>query len=295
MVKMLPRFEEALIQNSEGPYFFPAMYGRPKAVAGRFIPRGVARLCTRGSRDGILSSGLVAGGEIGMVDGQVEQHKRVQADFPLYGNIASLYDTALSVFGFSRGIRRFFSRIDVGPTPPKRILDAGCGTGPISFSLLRRFPTAEIVAFDLDPQMLYRMAWRAAHKRVPTACLTLARGDLESPDRLRHYPDRKPLRLPAESFQLIVVGAALEHVRLDRALPGLFRLLAPGGIFLNLGVRRSAATAILGRIYRFTPHEPELLRQAISLAGFSAVRSESLSPRDFPVNLTRLATFAQKS
>jgi ubiquinone/menaquinone biosynthesis C-methylase UbiE len=230
-----------------------------------------------------------------MVDGQVERHKRVQAGFPLYGNIAGLYDTALSVFGFSRGIRRLFSRIDLGPDPPARILDAGCGTGPLSFALLRRFPEAEITAFDRDPQMLYRMAWRAAHTRVPAARLTLARGDLERPDRLRHFPDREPLRLPAESFQVIVIGAALEHVRLDRALPGLYRLLAPGGILLNLGVRQSAATAVLGRIYRFTPHDPDLLRQAISLAGFSAVRSESLSPRDFPVNLTRLATFARKA
>jgi SAM-dependent methyltransferase len=216
-------------------------------------------------------------------------------DFPPFGTIAGLYDTALSLFGFARGIDRYLSRLDVGQLPPNRILDAGCGTGPLSFSLLRRFPEAEVVAFDLDPQMLSRMAWGAARQRVSPARLTLARGNLDRPDRLRHFPSRHPIQLSSEAFELIVVGAALEYAALERALTGLHRLLAPGGLLVNLGFRPSRAIMTLGRINtRFAPHDTARLGEAFAAAGFCDIRTETLGAASFPANLTRLATIARK-
>jgi malonyl-CoA O-methyltransferase len=225
----------------------------------------------------------------------IEPRFPVVTDFPPFGTIAGLYDTALSLFGFARGIDRYLSRLEVGPLAPRRILDAGCGTGPLSFSLLRRFPEAEVVAFDLDPQMLSRMAWSAARRRISPARLTLARGNLDRPDRLRHFPSRHPLHLQADSFDVIALGAALEYADLDRALKGLHRLLVPGGLVLNLGLRPSRALAALGRITtRFTPYDTARLGEAFAAAGFCDIRSEPLGPASFPANLTRLATMARK-
>ena len=211
-----------------------------------------------------------------------------------YGKIANVYDTLLALSGFKRGVENFLRRFDFDLPARARILDAGCGTGLMAFYLLRRFPDAEVVAFDIDPKMLAVME-RLAHARgLGFDRLTIAVGDLRHPHRVRRLGDGGALELAEASFDGIFVSGALEHVPLFETLPRLVKLLKPGGIFLNLGVKRNPAGAVLGMVYRFRPYRTAELQEALSQAGLEDIRVIRLAPEDFPANLSRIAIMAKK-
>ena len=212
-----------------------------------------------------------------------------------YGRIALLYDRALILFGFRRGVSRFLARVSLDLPPAPRLLDAGCGSGIVSFALLRRFPGAHIIAFDLDERMLEVMWRRALRRRIPFDALDIAQGDLGLPETLRGFTSNRPLRLAPASFDAIVVSAALEHVALEQSLRSLHRLLKPGGVLLDIAVRRGATTRALAMLYDFEAYTIERLGAAFAAAGFSAPRIETLRPSEFPANLTRIALVSSKA
>ena len=79
---------------------------------------------------------------------------------------------------------RLIQRLDYLKLAPVRILDAGCGTGYGSRSLLRFFPQAELLAMDLAPAMLrlsrgqtsgWKRRWQSLGRPAPSYVC----GDLE--------------------------------------------------------------------------------------------------------------------
>ena len=86
-----------------------------------------------------------------------------------YGRIAELYDTSLRLFGFKRGVEQFLERVEWRLPARPRALDAGAGTGLNGLWFLRRFPGSEVVAFDIDRQMLAVLARRAPARRAAAA------------------------------------------------------------------------------------------------------------------------------
>lgn len=93
--------------------------------------------------------------------------------------------------------------------PPGRALDAACGTGRHAAYLVEL--GHDVLGVDLSPDMLAR-----ARERVPEA-------EFQSAD-LRALPSKDA------SFDLIVCGLALAHLReLDAPVSELARVLAPGG------------------------------------------------------------------
>jgi SAM-dependent methyltransferase len=211
-----------------------------------------------------------------------------------YGRIASLYDVTLTLSGFRCGVTRFLDRLSLDLPGRPHILDAGCGTGLIAHYLLRRFPRAEVVAFDVDRRMLAVMR-RSVRRQLGVAeRLTIAEGDLGAPERLRRLDDGQALALPPGGYDAITVGAALEHVPLRETLARLQGLLRPGGLLLVLGIRAGPPGAILGQLYRFRPYRVSQLRDALETAGFGDIWLEALGARAFPANLTRFAILARR-
>jgi SAM-dependent methyltransferase len=212
-----------------------------------------------------------------------------------YGRIAELYDTWLRVFGFRRGVEQFLERVDWRlPTRP-RMLDAGAGTGINSLWFLRRFPDSQVVAFDIDRQMLAVLARGARRLGGARHRLTVAQGDLRAPDRLVRVESGQSVAMTEHSFDAVLVGAALEHVPLEGTLERLSRLLRPGGVFLNLGIRPGPPGAMLGRIYRFRPHATGEILRILGQHGFVDARVLRFAPAEFPANLTRIAVIGRKA
>jgi len=211
-----------------------------------------------------------------------------------YGHLANLYEYTLRFTGQARGIERYLSRLSLPLPAGARVMDAGCGTGFLALWLAERFPDATVTAFDLEPRMLEVLARSARRAGVPGSRLTIATGDLRQPDRLRRLADGAGLPPLTAALDLIVVGAALEHVPLEETLRGLAGLLRPGGLLLNLAMRDGLVTDLLRLVYRFRPYEPEDLAGAVAAAGLELLRMERLALRDFPAYLTRLSILARK-
>ena len=105
------------------------------------------------------------------------------------------------------------------PTPPRRIVDFGCGTGTGTFALLDRFPHASITAVDSSAEHLRRLRDKATdrglHDRVRIVQAVLDGAD---------WPQ---LVAP----ELVWASASLHHLASpDDSLRRLHDLLAPGGL-----------------------------------------------------------------
>ncbi|MBG0831036.1 class I SAM-dependent methyltransferase [Planomonospora sp. ID67723] len=96
---------------------------------------------------------------------------------------------------------------------PLRVLDLGAGTGKLTGSLLRH--GAEVVAVEPDPAMLDRL-----------------RSGLPEVRALPGTAEEIPL--PDGCADAVLVGQALHWFDLDRAVPEIIRVLAPGGVLAGL-------------------------------------------------------------
>ena len=101
-----------------------------------------------------------------------------------------------------------------GDCAGKRVLEYGCGPGSKSFELARA--GAKVTGIDISPVAIEIARERARAEGVEEATTF-------------EVMDAEQTTFPDGSFDLIVGGAILHHLDLDRAYPEIARLLAPGG------------------------------------------------------------------
>lgn len=104
------------------------------------------------------------------------------------------------------------------PTPPQRLMDAGCGQGA-AFSLLQsHFRPAELLAVDVDAKLLGRARTAAAACATPVTLL---------------HANAAQLPLPDGHVDVVFCHQLVHHVAQQEAvLRELHRVLAPGGVLL---------------------------------------------------------------
>lgn len=162
-----------------------------------------------------------------------------------YDRIASLYDLTFKLNGYGRSLDQYLEAHPLPVSRGARILDAGCGTGLLTLTLLRalRFPVT-ITALDLSASSI-----AAAKKAVG-----------QSPRRRRDvsFAQGNVLSLPFadNSFDLVVTSGALEYVPLPDGLSELARVITPEGHLLHLPIRPSLASTALEIAFRFKTHPP---------------------------------------
>jgi malonyl-CoA O-methyltransferase len=126
---------------------------------------------------------------------------------------------------------RMAERLQLLKTTPRRILDAGCGTGYGSRRLLAHWPDARLVALDIAPAMLEaararRPVWQRwlsglARLGGKPACERFVCGDLEA------------LPLAAGSIDMLWSNLAVQWSNdLDGTFAGFQRVLAPDGLLM---------------------------------------------------------------
>lgn len=159
-------------------------------------------------------------------------------------------------------------------TEPRRVLDVGAGTGTGTTALARRFVAAEVVAVDVDGQMLDRVRARAVVEGVQ--------------DRVRTVQADVASTAPELGEADLVWSSAALHEIADAglALRNLFQALRPGGHLVvvemdapplvlpaSLGAFESRVRAASGS--STAADHPDWTR-ALEAAGFKPVVTRSL-------------------
>ena len=131
-----------------------------------------------------------------------------------YRGHARLYDATRWSFLFGRAA--LIRALALLPTPPRNMLEIGCGTGSNLVRLVRQFPEAAVTGLDLSADMLAR-ARRKLERDQLLATLLQQRYD-------------RPL-CPEPVFDLIVFSYCLtmSNPGWERAIDAALRDLRPGG------------------------------------------------------------------
>jgi demethylmenaquinone methyltransferase/2-methoxy-6-polyprenyl-1,4-benzoquinol methylase len=143
----------------------------------------------------------------------------------MFSEIAGRYDFLNHFLSFGldyywrrKGVRMIKDHLTTIQNPA--ILDIACGTGDLSFEILRQIPDAHIIGIDLARPMLDIFQKKSNEKR---ASILIELGDVEA------------LRYADHSFDAVTIGFATRNFsRLDIAFKEIHRVLKPGGIFINL-------------------------------------------------------------
>ncbi len=198
-----------------------------------------------------------------------------------YDRIASLYDVTFKFNGYGRSLENYLSRHMPNLSDGARILDAGCGTGLLTLSLLNaaRRPV-DITAVDLSSSSLSTAKKAVADKFGTVPKITFTQANVLS------------LPFADDSFEMIVTSGALEYVPLHAGLSELARVLAPGGYMLHLPVRPSLVSKLLEVMFRFKTHPPQVVAESTNRY-FRIVTHYRFPPLD-PIGWSKTAILAQK-
>jgi SAM-dependent methyltransferase len=201
------------------------------------------------------------------------------SDTAFSGSIPALYDRCLGPFLFEPYAEDLAAR--AASLRPRRILETAAGTGIVTAALARALPEAEIVATDLNPDML---AVAAAHLASPRVSLKPA--------------DAQALPFGDGGFDLVVCqfGAMFFPDR-PLAYREARRVLRPGGTFLlNLWDRleaNPASKAVADSVADLFPgdppsfltrtpygyHDSALIAADLAAGGFVDVTIETVAKR----------------
>lgn len=199
-----------------------------------------------------------------------------------YDEIARLYDLTFKINRYGRSIEDYLRAHPLSLPPDARILDAGCGTGLLTLSLLRVLERpARITALDLS-----------------ASSLTAARrGRREIVADERHqvgFTQGNVLQLPFadHSFDLVVTSGALEYVPLEAGMQELARVVRPGGYLIHLPVRPSLASTLLEWMFRFKAHPPRAVAET-TRRYFHILSHYRFPPLD-PIGWTKTAVLSQR-
>jgi ubiquinone/menaquinone biosynthesis C-methylase UbiE len=162
-----------------------------------------------------------------------------------YDRIARFYDLTFKVNGYGRSLDQYFRHHPLPVSRGAKILDAGCGTGLLTFALLRsvRFPVS-ITALDLSSTSVAAARKALYFSSGRKRDVTFTQGNLLS------------LPFADESLDLVVTAGALEYVPLADGLNEVARVIKPEGYLLHLPVHPSVIGVFLEILFRFKSHPP---------------------------------------
>ena len=183
---------------------------------------------------------------------------------------------------YPQGLRAFFRAAPFLRSGLK-VLDAGCGTGVVTFglhdALVRRgFTPGPMYAFDLTPAMLDRFRERLRAREIT---VELTQADVL---HLSELPEGW------NEYDLVVSASMLEYiprVQFSSALAGLRRLLRDDGRLILFITRRNWLTRpLIGRWWASNLYGAAELLDAFRTAGFHGAAFAS-----FPLPFRYLATW----
>lgn len=167
-----------------------------------------------------------------------------------YNFFGFLYDRFITWNGYKKTITHFIQRLSL-PNKHLRILDAGCGTGLISFAIAEKYPNAEIVGFDYSSKMIESA--EIINKQRKFQNIKFYVGDIENINPLNDLGNNQQV-LDIHSFDLIFIAGALEYANFSKGIQELYKFLKLDGTLYNIAVKNNWKGKLLGYFMGFTPY-----------------------------------------
>lgn len=202
----------------------------------------------------------------------------------LYSILAKVYDPIiLKIFGYEVAADYFVQELPFTKKDEIEVLDVGCGTGLYTFAILKKFPNAKIIAFDLNEKMLEEIKNKLKERNLENS-VKVSKADISY---LVFENDKQ--------FDLIITGGVLEHLDIISAIKSLSKHLKIGGYFLNAGVRKNLFGKIVGKVWGLKNLflKDEVVR-AFQENGYSLVKYIKLPLKYFLIRLAKEAYIFKK-
>ena len=143
------------------------------------------------------------------------------------------------------------------------VADIGAGTGYFTFPIARRVPDGEVLAVDIQPEMLALLEGRAAEAGVENVRPVL--GTVTDPN------------LPAGGVDLILIVDAYHEFSHPREMgEALVRALVPGGLLVLVEYRAEDPSVPIKRLHRMSEAQA---RKEMSAVGLEWLRTEDYLPQ----------------
>jgi 2-polyprenyl-3-methyl-5-hydroxy-6-metoxy-1,4-benzoquinol methylase len=194
----------------------------------------------------------------------------------LFSAKAASYARYIALFLYPQGFQAFFSGanwLDNG----LRVLDAGCGTGVVTFGLLKalkryKYEVERVNAFDLTPAMLELFQTGLEHRGIKKVDFCQA-----------NVLELEQLPSGWTSYDVIVSAAMLEYIPRDRfseTLASLRSRLREQGRFILFMTKRNWLTKLfIENPWGGNRYSRQELAEAFSRAGFGEIKFKT-----FPLN-----------
>ena len=166
--------------------------------------------------------------------------------YSFIGSITSFYDLLETLTGYKKSVNYFISQLPFPEDQSIKVLDAGCGTGVYTFSVLNRYKNAYVTAFDINKRLVQYVQKQAEGKGLSDRVYTFT-GDLSGP----------LTEIENETFDLIITAGVFVYVPHEATVRNLSRFLVSGGYFFNSPNRDSIWGKIICKIYACSPYPKE--------------------------------------
>ncbi|MBI2487075.1 MAG: class I SAM-dependent methyltransferase [Deltaproteobacteria bacterium] len=194
----------------------------------------------------------------------------------LYSKLAKIYDVGLYLNGTKKAYDFFVKQLPFPESKRIKVLDAGAGTGQFTLAILRRFPNAKIVAFDLNENMIEELKITLKNKGLTKSVKTFI-ANASGP--ILHVGDEK--------FDLVVTCGVLEYVYPEDTIKNLADYLKPSGYFFNSPVKDNIFGKLLGTAFVFKPYSQERIIQAFTSCGFNLLKLLKIPIQYLPASLMK--------
>ncbi len=184
-----------------------------------------------------------------------------QKVYSTIGAMTGMYDFLASATGYTQSVEFFISQLPFTANDSIKVLDAGCGTGPYSFAVLKKYKNAHVTAFDLNEQLVNYFSAKVHKNKLDNRVRTFT-ADITGP----------LTEIENEKFDLIITAGVLVYVPHEATVRNLSRFLKPGGYFFNSPNRDSAWGRFICKLYACKPYPKDENISVFVKNGFTLVK-----------------------